>query len=127
MPGKTPMWGNPMREIYLLFSFRKVHITSNNTISSQEKNHLQHPTFPKIYASIFMPSLYICTTHLQNLNLEIHANSLLYGLFGTAQQQEKCSKQPRKIVPMLPLFSCPLPLVVQSVWICTVEFPKKIK
>jgi hypothetical protein len=61
MPGKTPMWGNPEREreIYLLFSFRKVHISNNNTISSQEKNHLQHPKCPK------------------NFYLEIRAKSVL--------------------------------------------------
>jgi hypothetical protein len=51
MPGKTPMWGNPMRERereILLFSFRKVHISSNYTISSQEKNTSQHQNCPKI-------------------------------------------------------------------------------
>jgi hypothetical protein len=36
MPGKTLMWGKPMRDIYL-YSFKKVHIYNNNTISSKRK------------------------------------------------------------------------------------------
>jgi hypothetical protein len=34
-PGKTPMWGNPTRDI--LFSFRRLNISSRNTISSKRK------------------------------------------------------------------------------------------
>jgi hypothetical protein len=50
MPGKTPMWGNPMRERErerdLLFSFRKVHISNNKYNFQQEKstyNTLKQP------------------------------------------------------------------------------------
>jgi hypothetical protein len=36
MPGKTPMWGNPMRERSFI-SFRKVVSAENNKISSKRK------------------------------------------------------------------------------------------
>jgi hypothetical protein len=46
MPGKTPMWGNPMRERErerererdLLFSFRKLHINNSKYHFQQEKS-----------------------------------------------------------------------------------------
>ena len=35
MSGKTPMWGNPMRDI--LFIFRRLNISSIHTISNKRK------------------------------------------------------------------------------------------
>jgi hypothetical protein len=76
MPGKTPMWGNPMRERDLLFSFRKVHNSSNNTFPAKRK------------------TTYCCMAHPEILHLEICVNSLLYRLFGAAQQQQKQPQKP---------------------------------
>jgi hypothetical protein len=51
MPGKTPMWENPMRERYiLLFSFRKVHKNNNNTFPSKRKTTCNTKTIPHKYA-----------------------------------------------------------------------------
>jgi hypothetical protein len=83
------------REI-LLFSFKKVHINSKLTISSQEK-YLTAPNmsptklYPKIRAQI-----HTTVRPPQKQCLENRANRMLYGLHSMAQQQqENPPKQPR--------------------------------
>jgi hypothetical protein len=48
MPGKTPMWGNPMRQIDL-YSFKKVHINNNNIISIKRNPLTTHKNSPTIF------------------------------------------------------------------------------
>jgi hypothetical protein len=45
MLGKTPMWGKPMREIYL-YNYMKVYINNNNKISSKRNPLTTHKNYP---------------------------------------------------------------------------------
>jgi hypothetical protein len=86
MPGKTPMWGNPMRERErFYYSVSGKYIIATITHFHPIEKPLTTPkNCPKLFASIFVPSLHCCTTHLEIMHLKIQENSLLYRLFCTA-------------------------------------------
>jgi hypothetical protein len=103
------MWGNPMREReILLFSFRKVHISNNYTISSQEKNTSQHLNCPKIYLDFRSQKIRTVVRICPFQHLKICAN-MLYGQqqiasFFTNRKYKQCLEIHGA---RLPRFACP--------------------
>jgi hypothetical protein len=71
MPGKTPMWGNPMREREIYYSASGKYISAATIHIPAREIHLQHTkTVPTNSASKSVPSPYCCTAHPENLHLE---------------------------------------------------------
>jgi hypothetical protein len=116
------MWGNPReRERERFISFRKVHISNNNTFPAREI-HLQHPKVPKFLPGKCAKKLYCCTDLPRNQHLENVPNNSCCTTICTALFTKKNTrKTASKIVPKLASILCPLPLVVWTVRIRTVR------
>jgi hypothetical protein len=102
------MWGNPREREILLFSFRKVHISNNNTFSSQEKNHLQHKTVPPKSALKFVPqSVQLYGFAEIGTSKFVPKNRLLYLLLYDRPPSENSPKNCLENVPPLASILCP--------------------
>jgi hypothetical protein len=64
MPGKTPMWGNPMREREIYYSASGKYISAAITqFPAKRKTTYNTKNCPKNFCLDFVPSPYCCTTH----------------------------------------------------------------
>jgi hypothetical protein len=112
MPGKTPMWGNPTRERErererdLLFSFRKVHISSKTTFPAKE-NTSQHQICPKEICLIFRAKIVplSCLFRTSFFVPTVHCMDCSYSP-KTATEKLKIAS---KTVPKIASFSVPNP------------------
>jgi hypothetical protein len=108
MPGKTPMWGNPMRERErdLLFSFRKVHISNKTTFPAKE-NTSQHQIYPIEICLIFHAKTYRCLASSvpRFLCPQSVVRTIPYGPKTTTENLKITSK----IVPKIPSIFMPNP------------------
>jgi hypothetical protein len=101
------MWGNPMREIFLLASGKLYQ--QQNTISSKGKLHLQHPTVPTNSTLNFVQNPYCCTAPFTLQHLENHAHSQLYGQNCTVPSAANNTPTTSNFMPAKCLEKCVLP------------------
>jgi hypothetical protein len=109
MPGKTPMWGNPMREReILLFSFRKVHNNNNNTFPAKRKTTYNTKTVPHKSALKIMPQSVQLYGFVEYWHLKICATTGSCTLpLVNRPPSENSSRTALKIVPTLALVFMP--------------------